>query len=66
MCRGSLAWNGRQTHNLESVAKRPEVAGSNPAPGTKKTLMEIMLDFMGLYLPEGLNTRVYVLYEKHV
>ena len=37
MCRGSLAWLGRQTHNLESHrAKRlnPEVAGSNPAPGT--------------------------------
>ena len=36
-CRGSLAWLGRQTHNLESHrAKRlnPEVAGSNPAPGT--------------------------------
>jgi hypothetical protein len=37
MRRGSLAWLGRQTHNLESHrAKRlnPEVAGSNPAPGT--------------------------------
>ena len=36
--RGSLAWFGRQTHNLESVKGaivRPEVAGSNPAPGTK-------------------------------
>ena len=36
--RGSLAWPGRQTHNLEFArGKRPqpEVAGSNPAPGTK-------------------------------
>ncbi len=36
-CRGSLAWPGRQTHNLEFArGKRPqpEVAGSNPAPGT--------------------------------
>jgi hypothetical protein len=36
-CRGSLAWLGRQTHNLEFArGKRPqpEVAGSNPAPGT--------------------------------
>jgi hypothetical protein len=36
-CRGSLAWLGRQTHNLEFArAKRPqpEVAGSNPVPGT--------------------------------
>ena len=35
--RGSLAWFGRQTHNLECVRKkgpRPEVASSNPAPGT--------------------------------
>ena len=45
--RGSLAWFGRQTHNLAkdtnqmrnletNGAKRPmpEVAGSNPAPGT--------------------------------
>ena len=40
--RGSLAWFGRQTHNLESTLgsdlyARPEVAGSNPAPGTKLT-----------------------------
>jgi hypothetical protein len=37
ICRGSLAWLGRQTHNLEFArGKRlqPEVAGSNPAPGT--------------------------------
>ena len=37
MCRGSLAWLGRQTHNLEIIgAKRliPEVTGSNPVPGT--------------------------------
>ena len=35
--RGSLAWLGRQTHNLESEGSdRPEVAGSNPAPGTFK------------------------------
>ena len=38
ICRGSLAWLGRQTHNLEShkgaSALYPEVAGSNPAPGT--------------------------------
>ena len=37
-CRGSLAWLGRQTHNLENKrwpnARCPEVAGSNPAPGT--------------------------------
>ena len=36
-CRGSLAWLGRQTHNLERKGTRrpnPEVAGSNPAPGT--------------------------------
>ena len=35
--RGSLAWLGRQTHNLENNganAHGPEVAGSNPAPGT--------------------------------
>jgi hypothetical protein len=35
--RGSLAWLGRQTHNLERKGTRrpnPEVAGSNPAPGT--------------------------------
>ena len=35
--RGSLAWFGRQTHNLERKGTRrpnPEVAGSNPAPGT--------------------------------
>ena len=41
ICRGSLAWLGRQTHNLESHrAKRlnPEVAGSNPAPGTNNFL----------------------------
>jgi hypothetical protein len=38
-CRGSLAWLGRQTHNLEFArGKRPqpEVAGSNPAPGTTR------------------------------
>jgi hypothetical protein len=37
LCRGSLAWFGRQTHNLERKGTRrpnPEVAGSNPAPGT--------------------------------
>jgi hypothetical protein len=47
ICRGSLAWLGRQTHNLDdgkiqmrnlefARGKRlqPEVAGSNPAPGT--------------------------------
>jgi hypothetical protein len=47
VCRGSLAWLGRQTHNLAidinqmrnletNGANRPmpEVAGSNPAPGT--------------------------------
>ena len=47
MCRGSLAWLGRQTHNHgvtaihdeisgDKGAKRsiPEVAGSNPVPGT--------------------------------
>jgi hypothetical protein len=46
-CRGSLAWLGRQTHNLGSTTKMrhletingakrllPEVAGSNPVPGT--------------------------------
>jgi hypothetical protein len=47
LCRGSLAWFGRQTHNQISMrnlelegAKRsiPEVAGSNPAPGTIFTL----------------------------
>ena len=36
--RGSLAWFGRQTHNLENKTGQspscPEVAGSNPAPGT--------------------------------
>jgi hypothetical protein len=40
-CRGSLAWLGRQTHNLETKrANRPlpEVAGSNPVPGTKTGL----------------------------
>ena len=33
-------WLGRQTHNLESArgAERPEVAGSNPAPGTRRIL----------------------------
>ena len=33
--RGSLAWPGRQTHNLEfegAMRLEPEVAGSNPAP----------------------------------
>ena len=38
--RGSLAWFGRQTHNLECVLQkgpRPEVASSNPAPGTNET-----------------------------
>ena len=38
LSRGSLAWFGRQTHNLENKrwpnARCPEVAGSNPAPGT--------------------------------
>jgi hypothetical protein len=37
LSRGSLAWLGRQTHNLERKGTRrpnPEVAGSNPAPGT--------------------------------
>ena len=36
--RGSLAWLWRQTHDLEStssIKRGPEVAGSNPAPGTK-------------------------------
>ena len=46
-CRGSLAWLGRQTHNLgENTSQmrnlefargkrlQPEVAGSNPVPGT--------------------------------
>ena len=36
--RGSLAWLWRQTHDLESMSlikRGPEVAGSNPAPGTK-------------------------------
>ena len=51
--RGSLAWPGRQTHNLENKkgqhAYGPEVAGSNPAPlvehasiranGTKRVLL---------------------------
>lgn len=40
--RGSLAWLWRQTHNLESMSPfkgGPEVAGSNPAPGTNKNLM---------------------------
>jgi hypothetical protein len=50
ICRGSLAWLGRQTHNLDkgtnqmrnleiSGAKRsiPEVAGSNPAPEAELT-----------------------------
>jgi hypothetical protein len=52
VCRGSLAWLGRQTHNLAdnqnqmrnletNGAKRPmpEVAGSNPAPGTIAMLL---------------------------
>jgi hypothetical protein len=40
--RGSLAWNGRQTHNpIKGVdgaqrIRNLEVAGSNPAPGTTK------------------------------
>jgi hypothetical protein len=40
--RGSLAWPGRQTHNLENNkrgnegARCPEVAGSNPAPLTEQ------------------------------
>jgi hypothetical protein len=41
--RGSLAWFGRQTHNLESVLEkgpRPEVASSNPAPGTTEISMD--------------------------
>ena len=56
ICRGSLAWLGRQTHNLGkqanqmrnleiSGAKRsiPEVAGSNPAPGTNHFLLHRFL-----------------------
>jgi hypothetical protein len=43
--RGSLAWPGRQTHNLSTDVKSgvkrakrplPEVAGSNPAPLTEQ------------------------------
>jgi hypothetical protein len=44
LCRGSLAWLGRQTHNLEFArGKRlqPEVAGSNPAPGTKQKFFQL-------------------------
>ena len=43
LCRGSLAWFGRQTHNLERKGTRrpnPEVAGSNPAPGTISPLFQ--------------------------
>jgi hypothetical protein len=37
--RGSLAWLWRQTHDLESInGASPEVAGSNPAPGTRVAL----------------------------
>jgi hypothetical protein len=39
--RGSLAWLWRQTHDLESMSpikRGPEVAGSNPAPGTNRAL----------------------------
>ena len=42
--RGSLAWFGRQTHNLENKganAHGPEVAGSNPAPGTIPNLDDL-------------------------
>ena len=45
--RGSLAWLGRQTHNLERQGTRrpiPEVAGSNPAPGTMKMWMFLIVD----------------------
>jgi hypothetical protein len=44
--RGSLAWLGRQTHNLERKGTRrpnPEVAGSNPAPGTTNGFLEDFL-----------------------
>lgn len=50
LCRGSLAWLGRQTHNLERKGTRrpnPEVAGSklekseNPAPGTTHELQPL-------------------------
>jgi hypothetical protein len=55
MCRGSLAWLGRQTHNLEFArGKRlqPEVAGSNPAPGTTFALCAFLvghslIEFLG-------------------
>jgi hypothetical protein len=46
LCRGSLAWFGRQTHNLERKGTRrpnPEVAGSNPAPGTIFSLISAFL-----------------------
>ena len=52
ICRGSLAWLGRQTHNLEfDRGKRlqPEVAGSklekseNPAPGTTSNIFNMRL-----------------------
>jgi hypothetical protein len=44
--RGSLAWLWRQTHNLEStssIKRGPEVAGSNPAPGTKNQNTDLCL-----------------------
>ena len=46
-CRGSLAWLGRQTHNLEIQGLKrsiPEVAGSNPVPGTN-LLTQIFASF---------------------
>ena len=45
-CRGSLAWLGRQTHNLEIKglnALRPEVTGSNPVPGTNLLKLAVMI-----------------------
>jgi hypothetical protein len=50
MCRGSLAWLGRQTHNLEIKGLKrsiPEVAGSNPVPGTNPPQNELIHNTIG-------------------
>ena len=61
-CRGSLAWLGRQTHNLENgkiqmrnletkgaIRLLPEVAGSNPVPGTTFRIFACMHFWFGLF-----------------
>jgi hypothetical protein len=67
-CRGSLAWLGRQTHNQISMrnleikgAKRsiPEVAGSNPAPGT--TQLKGCIPVLSLNCCLALNCKIFLM-----